>query len=115
MKDVQLIPTTERYADGLRAAVDVVARERRYIGAVEGPSLARSRTYIRQMLDGGGVQMLAVSADDVVVGWCDIIRHPQEGFRHSGRLWMGLLPEYRGRGLGRRLALRAIQAARNAG
>jgi ribosomal protein S18 acetylase RimI-like enzyme len=58
---------------------------------------------------------LAVKANDVVVGWCDIVRNPHEGFRHVGRLGMGLLPDYRGRGLGRQLVARAVGAARQAG
>jgi RimJ/RimL family protein N-acetyltransferase len=48
-------------------------------------------------------------------GWCDIVRNPIEGFRHVGRLGMGLLPEYRGRGLARHLAVQTIRAALTAG
>jgi RimJ/RimL family protein N-acetyltransferase len=50
-----------------------------------------------------------------VVGWCDIVRVPMEGFSHTGRLGMGLLAAYRGQGIGRRLATAAIEAARAAG
>jgi ribosomal protein S18 acetylase RimI-like enzyme len=49
------------------------------------------------------------------VGWCDIIRNPHEGFRHVGRLGMGILPDYRGRGLGKQLAIQTIRAARQVG
>jgi ribosomal protein S18 acetylase RimI-like enzyme len=49
------------------------------------------------------------------VGWCDIVRNPYEGFRHVGRLGMGLLPDYRRRGVGRQLAGQAIEAARQIG
>jgi GNAT superfamily N-acetyltransferase len=91
------------------------ARERRDIGFVEGPSIESTREFIRRILAGAGVQMLAVASADLVVGWCDIVRNPNEGFRHVGRLGMGLLPDYRGRGLGRRLAVQTIAAARQAG
>jgi ribosomal protein S18 acetylase RimI-like enzyme len=50
-----------------------------------------------------------------VVGWCDIERHGREGFRHAGRLGIGMLAEARGRGLGRRLMTEAIEAARRQG
>jgi ribosomal protein S18 acetylase RimI-like enzyme len=113
--DVQVMPTAEQYAEGFNAAVDIVARERRYIGLVEGPSIESTRTFVRKILDGGGVQMLAVTPSGGVVGWCDILRNPNEGFRHVGRLGMGLIPEYRGRGWGRELAVQAIRAARKAG
>jgi ribosomal protein S18 acetylase RimI-like enzyme len=115
MDDVQVIPTAEQYAEGFNAAVDVVARERRYIGLVEGPSIESTRKFVRTILEGGGVQMLAVTPGGVVVGWCDIMRNPNEGFRHGGRLGMGLIPEYRGRGWGRELAVQTIRAARKAG
>ena len=58
---------------------------------------------------------MAVNPNELVVGWCDIVRNPHEGFRHVGRLGMGLLPDYRGRGLGRQLVARAVRAARQAG
>jgi ribosomal protein S18 acetylase RimI-like enzyme len=115
MSGVQIVPTEQQYADSFNAAVDVVARERRYIGFVEGPSIESTREFIRRILAGAGVQMLAVTPADSVVGWCDILRNPHEGFRHVGRLGMGLLPDYRRRGLGRHLAVQTIDAARQAG
>jgi ribosomal protein S18 acetylase RimI-like enzyme len=113
--EILIVPTGEKYAESFNAVVDAVARERRYIGFVEGPSLESTREFVRGILGGAGVQLLAVKANDVVVGWCDIVRNPHEGFRHVGRLGMGLLPDYRGRGLGRQLVARAVGAARQAG
>jgi ribosomal protein S18 acetylase RimI-like enzyme len=115
MNETRIVPTAERHVAGFSEAVDVVARERKYIGFVEGPPLESTRTFVRDIVNGAGVQMLALTPDDTVVGWCDIIRNPHEGFRHVGRLGMGLLPEYRGRGLGRQLAVQTIDAARQAG
>jgi len=59
--------------------------------------------------------MLAVRMNDEVVGWCDIVRNPVEGFRHTGRLGMGLIPTYRGQGLGKRLVVETIHSARQVG
>jgi ribosomal protein S18 acetylase RimI-like enzyme len=115
MDEIRIIPTGEQHVAGFNAVVDVVARERRYIGFVEGPGLESTRAFVRRILAGAGVQMLAVTSQNVVVGWCDIIRNPMEGFRHVGRLGMGLLPDYRGQGIGKRLAVETIQAAREAG
>jgi ribosomal protein S18 acetylase RimI-like enzyme len=115
MTDIRIVPTVAQYADGFSAVVDCVARERKYIGFVEGPSLESSRKFIQNILNGAGVQMLALTPSDSVVGWCDIIRNPHEGFRHVGRLGMGLLPNHRGQGLGKSLAIQTIQAAQSAG
>lgn len=108
---VRIVATTEAYVPGFHACVDAVARERRYLGFVEGPPLSASREFVRGVLEGGGVHIVAIDPDDHVVGWCDIVRDAREGFRHTGTLGMGLLPRFRGMRLGRRLAEAAIQSA----
>ena len=115
MSEVRIIPVEEQHVEGYWAVVDAVARERRYIGFVEGPALEGTRSFVRKILAGAGVQMLAVSLNNEVVGWCDIIWNPIEGFRHTGRLGMGLLPDYRGQGVGKRLAVETIRSAIHAG
>ena len=105
---VRIVPSEERFIAGFHQAVDVVARERRYIGLVEAPPLTVMQSFVRSLLAGAGVQVVALNADDKVVGWCDVVTNPREGFRHCGSLGMGLLPETRGRGVGTRLVQAAI-------
>jgi RimJ/RimL family protein N-acetyltransferase len=112
---IRIIPTAREYIQGFHDCVDVVARERRYIGFVEGPPIEGTRAFIDSILAGAGIQLLALDADDAVVGWCDIMRIPFVGFHHCGRLGMGLLPAVRGQGLGQRLAIAAIERARALG
>ena len=109
---VRIVPTAERYAESFNRALDIVARERRYIGFLEGPPIESSQSLIQRVLSGEGVQRFAVTPEDDVVGWCDIIRHRMEGFRHASRMGMGVLPAYRGAGLGRRLLTETLDAAR---
>jgi ribosomal protein S18 acetylase RimI-like enzyme len=119
-KNISIVPTTDAHIAGLNRCLDAVASERRYIGLVEGTTLAQSQEFVRRLIEGGGVQFVAVDGAGpdgagTVVGWCDIARPRLEGFRHCGRLGMGLLAPYRGLGLGRRLAETAIAAAREGG
>jgi RimJ/RimL family protein N-acetyltransferase len=115
MDEIRIVPTGEAHVEGFNRAVDAVARERRYIGYVEGPPLEMSRQFIHHVLGGGGVHLVAVDASNTVVGWCDVERYGREGFTHGGRLGIGLRAEARGRGLGRRLMTEAIDAARRQG
>jgi RimJ/RimL family protein N-acetyltransferase len=57
--------------------------------------------------------MLAIDGD-LVVGWCSTIPQTSEGFTHLAHIGMGILPEYRGQGLGRRLIDNALGWAWNA-
>ncbi len=115
MESIQIVETKTSYTEGFNAVVAVVARERRYISFVDGPPLDQSRSFIESILAGGGVQMLATTSQNQVVGWCDIIRDSRPGFGHVGKLGMGLLPGYRGQGIGRRLAEATTRAARAMG
>jgi RimJ/RimL family protein N-acetyltransferase len=113
--NIRIVPTTEAHIEGLQRCVDAVARERRWLGFVEGPPLVQTRAFVGMILGGAGVQFVALNDADEVVGWCDILRLDQESFRHGWRLGMGLLPAVRGQGVGRRLAEAAIAAAKERG
>jgi RimJ/RimL family protein N-acetyltransferase len=112
---VRIVRSAELHIPGLRAALDEVAKERRYLAFLAAPPLTAVREFSRALLGGAGVQMVAVTEDERVVGWCDIVRVPMEGFNHTGRLGMGLLAPYRGQGIGQPLAEAAIAAASEAG
>jgi ribosomal protein S18 acetylase RimI-like enzyme len=109
---VRIVPTAPRYLQSFRATLDAVARERRFLILVKAPSLERVEQFVTDNLERGGVQFFALGDGEQVVGWCNVNRHHTEGYRHSGDLGIGLLPDYRGRGIGARLALTAISAAR---
>lgn len=115
MDDIRIVETTEAHVAGFNHCVGVVARERRYIGLTEAPPIEVSLEFVRSVIDSNGVHLVAVDTNDRVVGWCDIARLMLAGFDHVGRLGMGLLPEARGKGLGRQLLLAAIDAARERG
>jgi len=48
---------------------------------------------------------------DRVIGWCDVLPKGPPVHAHCGTLGMGLLPEFRGKGIGKELLLSALRHA----
>lgn len=112
---IRVVPAGERHIVGYHAALDAVARERRWLCFLEAPPLDRSAGFVRGLLAGGGVQVVAVDDADTVVGWCDIARGERASIAHAGHLGMGLVKEHRGQGHGRQLMEAALAAAKALG
>ena len=106
-----VVPIGDEHIEGFRAVLDSVARERKYLALLEAPPEADTRKYVRDNIAGGAPHFVAV-ADAKVVGWCDIAVKPRPTLLHSGILGMGVLREYRGRGVGRALMDATLQAAK---
>jgi len=96
--------------DAFRAAVDSVARERRYIALTEAPPVEQVRAFVTRNVERGCPQIVAV-VDGAVIGWCNVPPASRAVSAHVGDLFMGLLPDFRGKGYGERLLRQAVQAA----
>jgi len=88
--------------ESFHACLDAVAREKKYLALHEAPPLDSVRSFVRVNIASGAPQFVAREHSSVV-GWCDILPGWHHSRRHCGSLGIGLLPPYRGRGLGRRL------------
>ncbi len=111
---IDIIAMDETRVEGFWRAVDEVARERRWLGGVRGFPLETTRAWVRSLIERGMPQVAAVDGEEVV-GWCDIDARMGEGFRHVGRLGMGVRARWRGQGVGRRLMEAALNGARKVG
>ena len=101
-------------AEALRDCVARVAREKRYLITVDGFSLEETLAFLRRIESEQLIQLVA-TVDERIVGWCDILPLEAPGFRHVGTLGLGVLAEWRGRGIGRQLIIQTIELARTTG
>jgi RimJ/RimL family protein N-acetyltransferase len=100
----------EENIESFHAAVDVVAREHKYLALLQAPPIERASAFVRRNIEKGYPQLVAVT-DREVVGWCNIPPAAREVMAHVGDLFMGLLPQWRGQGLGERLLRESLAAA----
>lgn len=102
-------PLEERHFTQLLAVVDTVARERRFLAMLQAPPQEEAFAFYRSVLADGQCHV-AVSGERIV-GWCDVLPSFGESRRHVGTLGIGLLPEFRGLGIGTQLLQAAVAAA----
>jgi ribosomal protein S18 acetylase RimI-like enzyme len=114
MSVIEIVPITQGHIESFHKTLDIVARERRYLSFLEAPPFEATRAFILDMIAQGYPQLVALSADEVV-GWCDVTPKPRPIYAHSGVLGMGLLPQFRRQGIGKRLIAQSLAAARATG
>ena len=102
------------HAPAFRRVVGSVAREGRYLAMLRAFPLPQVKAFIADSVRKGRPHFVAL-AGKKVVGWCDIVEKPRALLAHSGVLGMGLLPPYRGRGIGAALMERALADAKAKG
>jgi ribosomal protein S18 acetylase RimI-like enzyme len=112
MNAIEIVPITEGHIDGFHRALDIVARERRYLAFLEAPPIEATRTFVLDHVKRGQLQFVAVSANSKVVGWCDVTPLSRPSQAHRGVFGVGLLPQFRGQGIGTKLTKKALAAAR---
>ena len=107
---VTIVPIAPHHAAGFHACLDVVAREQRYLAQLEAPPLARVEAFVQENAANDAAQFVALD-DGRVVGWADVLPEWPVALAHCGSLGMGLLPAYRGQGLGEALLRACIAKA----
>jgi hypothetical protein len=74
MSTIEIVPIAQGHIDGFHRALDIVARERRYLAFLEAPPIEATRTFVLDNIKRGYPQFVAVSSNGEVVGWCDVRR-----------------------------------------
>jgi len=106
-----VVRLSEAHIASFRDCLDAVARERCYLALHEAPALEAVRNFVLGGIASGATAFVAVEVERVV-GWCDIHAAFPHALRHRGSLGMGVLPGFRGRGIGRRLLAASLDDAR---
>jgi RimJ/RimL family protein N-acetyltransferase len=114
MSGVVIRPIVLRDIEQFRDVTNIVMRERAFLAFVEGFPIDEAAAFVARNLRLANPQFVA-DDDGRIVGWCDIRRETIPVYAHVGHMGMGLLADYRGRGIGERLLRATIDAARAAG
>ena len=110
----RIVPITDALIPGFHAVLDAVARERRYLSFLEAPPLEETSAWVRADVRRGFPHFVALVGDRVV-GWCDISPIPRPVQAHCGVLGIGILEQYRRKGIGPALMLATLGKARDMG
>ena len=110
----QILYPSEKYFKSFHEALSTVAKERVYIEMIEAPSLEKVSAFQSELIAKNGPVYYAVN-NERVVGWCDVFPRDNPRLNHRGGLGMGLIPEFRGQGLGSKLISSVLDHAKSFG
>lgn len=111
---VEIVYPSEKYFPSFHEALSFVAKERIYIEMIEAPPLEKVSSFQRDLISKNGAVYYAIH-NDRVVGWCDVFPEDNPRQSHRGGLGMGLLPDYRGKGIGSMLLKAVLDHAKKSG
>lgn len=108
---IVVLPARLEWAESFRLCVDQVSREKKYFLMTEAPPLSQVRDFLAKLNAAGHPQFFALRGDRVV-GWCTVKRVEMPARAHVGELSMGLRPEDRAKGIGKKLVEACLRECR---
>lgn len=111
---IEIIYANEKYFPSFHQALSIVAKERVYIEMIEAPPLEKVASFQKDLISKNGPVYYVIN-EDKVVGWCDVFPEENPRQSHRGGLGMGILPEFRGKGIGSQLLQKVIDHAKTFG
>jgi len=109
--NIEIIYPSDKYFSSFHAALSKVASERIYIEMVEAPPLENVIVFQKDLISKNAPAYYAIQGDQVM-GWCDVFPRSNPRQSHRGALGMGLLPEFRGQGIGSMLLKAVLEHAK---
>lgn len=114
MHTVEIIYGNKIYFTSFHETLDIVAKERIYLEGIEAPNIERVSQFQSALIAQNAPVYYAIQ-NDRVVGWCDISLHDNPRMKHRGSLGMGVLPTFRGQGIGSKLLDKSLEHAKKLG
>jgi len=97
MENIKLIKPEERYIRSYWESFDKIAKERKYLATNEAFPFEGTVEFIKDAIAKDFPHLFIIDLEkDSCIGWCDISPKTEV----IGYLGMGILPEYRGKGIG---------------
>lgn len=103
-----VVAALEQHYPSLHAAVDAVAREKRFLAATEAAPMERAAAFYKGLAEARMAHYVALDGERVV-GWVDVAPTFGQARAHVGLLGIGLIQEARHQGLGAQLMREAIE------
>lgn len=111
---IQIVPIRKEHIRGFREILDQVAREEKHLLLLKAPSLENVRGFVLSNIQNKFTHFVALDGEKIV-GWCDMIPFGHPTTKHIGKLGMGLLAPYRGKGIGKKLMEACLGHAKSRG
>lgn len=112
-EDYIIIPAQEKYIKSFWQTLDEVCHEKIYLARESAFPLEQTFAFVNDCIINDYPTLFVLSESDKVVGWCEIVA--KDNNNDVGHLGMGLLKEYRGQGIGKKLIKTAIKNAKEYG
>lgn len=107
---ISIQPLTTALADSFLECLAVIAREKKYLAMVDAPSPGQIHRFVAETEKHAMPHLVAVD-EGHVVGWCGLFPSREVGFTHSAKLWIGVHPNHRRKGIATRLLQPTLVAA----
>jgi len=111
---MEIVYPAELYLKSFHEALDSVAREQIYIEMIEAKPFDEVAAFQRKLITNNWPVYYAVDGCRVV-GWADITPAANPRLAHRGFLGMGLIKDFRGRGLGTQLLTKVLKHSKDIG